>query len=313
VSGRPAAPGGHAAPRTIPRMATNTRARSRRPAAAAGRRGAPRPAAVVRPSLPPAELPYAAARQSTAGRLLLGAPVAVIALGVVLLGLGIVVAGAVVLGAVVLLVASGWVLGTPSRLVRLLGAHPAEPVADARYINVAEGLCVAHGLPLPELLVLDDSAANALTLGASEEHAHLIVTRGALASLDRMELEGLIAHELAHVKRGDTRASALAIRVIGPLLLCTGRSARPLRRVGDPTRELAADLLGAAMTRYPPGLRRALEKLNQAPNRAPARAGVGIVRLTAPFWCAPLDEGFDEAVVPGVLDLELRVAALAEL
>lgn len=265
-----------------------------------------------RPTLPPAELPYAHAARPFAGRLLLASPFGLALLGAVLLGLGAVAAGAAVLVVGLLLVLIGWRLGSPARLVAALGARPADAERDARYVNVVEGLCVAHGLTTPDMRVLDDPAPNAVMLG-NEERAYLVVTSGALSSLDRMELEGLVAHELAHLKRGDTKSLTLALRLLGPVALVTGGSGRLLRSVGDPTREFAADQLGAAMTRYPPGLRRALEQLGAADSRHPAAAGQGLLRLTAPFWCAPFDESPDRPVVAGVLDLSLRVDALAEL
>ncbi len=281
-------------------MASNKRRRNPAP-----RLTAPRPA------LPPLVPPFAQAAHPLSGRLLLALPAAVMLLGALLLGLGVVITGAVLVLVGVALLAYGAISGAPTRLVAALGAHPAG-AAEARYQNIVEGLCVAHGIATPALLVLEDPAPNAIVLGSSEQRAYLVVTRGALELLDRLELEGLVAHELAHLKRGDTRASSFAIRLLGPFA-ALGRSGRLLRRVGDPTREFGADQLGASMTRYPPGLRQALEKLERAPSTRPAALDERLVRLTAPFWCAPLDEERDAIAAAGVLDLELRAAALAEL
>ncbi|HVB06551.1 MAG TPA: M48 family metalloprotease [Acidimicrobiales bacterium] len=290
-------------------MSTDNRSRQRRRPAP---RGAPRSIPAPRPSLPPAVLPFATAARPLSGRLLLALPVVVVLVAIVAFALGIVLLGILLVVGAGVLLAAGARLGAPQRLVTALAGRPVSAAGDARLVNVVEGLCVAYGLATPSLLVLEDPAANAITLGSPRRGAYLVITSGALDRLDRLELEGLVAHELAHLKRGDTSAAGLAMRLLGPLAPLAGGS-RLLRRTGDPRREFGADQLGASMTRYPPGLRGALEKLAAAPSRRPAAVGERLARLTAPFWCAPLDEGPSLPVVAGVLDLELRAAALAEL
>ena len=272
----------------------------------------PRPVEARR-VLPPVPPPEAQAAASAAGAILLAAPLGVLMLGVVLLAIGLVVPGILVVLLALVVVLGGIFLARPARTLATLGGREAKPGENARLINVVEGLCVANGLSVPRLVVLDDPAANAIVLGISNDAATFVCTTGLLDLLDRMELEGLVAHELAHLKRGDTRSSGLAMSVLGLVALLLPHPSRLLRRIGDPRREVGADLLGASMTRYPPGLRQALEKLEAAPVIRPAALGARQARLTGAFWCAPLDQDPAVREQPGVFDLDLRASVLAEL
>lgn len=168
--------------------------------------------------------------------------------GLVVLGLAL---GVVVgLGAAFL---AHW-YGTAITL-RLSGAVAADPARYARLHNLVEGLCVASGLPKPDLYVIDDSAPNAFAAGRSSKHAVVVVTTGLLESLDRMELEAILAHELSHIKSRDIVVSTLAVTTVGlvaPSLVPTAVGAN---------REARADRSAVELTRFPPALISALEKL----------------------------------------------------
>ena len=82
-------------------------------------------------------------------------------------------------------------------------AKPADPVEYARLHNLVEGLCIAAGLPKPRLYVVDDDAPNAFATGRNPQHAAVAVTTGLLAKMNRVELEGVLAHELSHIKNYD--------------------------------------------------------------------------------------------------------------
>ena len=134
-------------------------------------------------------------------------------------------------------------------------ARPADPVEYARLHNIVEGLCIAGGLPKPRVYVIDDPAPNAFATGRNPRHAAVAVTTGLLENMTRVELEGIIAHELSHVKNYDILVSTLAVTLVGivvPPLVQLAVSRR---------RESLADVSGVALTRYPPGLISALEKL----------------------------------------------------
>jgi heat shock protein HtpX len=178
-------------------------------------------------------------------------------------------------------------------------AKPADAEQYQRLHNLVEGLCIASGLPKPRVYIVDDPAPNAFATGRDPKHAAIAVTTGLLEKMNRVELEGVVAHELSHVKNYDILVSTLAVTLVGAVALLTdmairmmwwngGRVARdgdrgdgnnPLALVGfallilspiiakamhatiSRRRETLADISACQMTRYPPGLISALEKL----------------------------------------------------
>jgi len=189
----------------------------------------------------------------------------------------------------------------------LTHAVPADPHTYARLYNLVEGLCIASGLPQPKLYVVNDPAPNAFATGRDPKHASLAVTSGLLEKMNRVELEGVLAHELSHVKNYDIMVSSIAVCLVGVIAalsdiglrwmvfggLMGGRGRNNNQGGGggnDPTqlimlglallvlilaplvallmqfavsrrREALADVSAVEMTRYPPGLISALEKL----------------------------------------------------
>ena len=94
-------------------------------------------------------------------------------------------------------------------------AKPADPTTYARLHNLVEGLCIASGLPKPRVYVIDDEAPNAFATGRDPKHAAIAVTTGLLEKMNRVELEGVIAHELSHIKNYDILVSTLAVTMVG--------------------------------------------------------------------------------------------------
>lgn len=179
-------------------------------------------------------------------------------------------------------------------------AKPADGPEYARYHNLVEGLCIAAGLPKPRLYVVDDPAPNAFATGRNPKHAALAVTTGLLATMNRVELEGVLAHELSHVRNYDILVTTIAVTAVGAVALMAdlgmrfmwfgGRSdrrdnndsgglglilvilsfallilapfaAQLMQFAMSRRRELLADASGVQLTRYPPGLISALKKL----------------------------------------------------
>jgi heat shock protein HtpX len=212
--------------------------------------------------------------------------------------------------AVVLAVLAVWVANATCERVTLrsIGATPSPPERDLRLHNLVEGLCVAAGLPKPRLHVVDDPALNACAVGRGPRTASVVVTRGLLESMDRIELEAVLAHELARVRDHDTLPATLAVVLVGFPALAgpIGRPFHPLVRAGmrrcvGPRRTFEADVAAVDLTRYPPGLIAALGRIQQEGSAVPS-ASVA----TAPLWIAPADGGDDPP-------LQVRIAALREL
>ena len=181
-------------------------------------------------------------------------------------------------------------------------ARPASVEEYPRLHNLVEGLCIAGGLPKPRIYVVDDPSPNAFATGRNPKHAAIAVTTGLLEKMNRVELEGVVAHELSHIKNYDILVSTLAVTMVGVIAIAAdmgmrflwfgmGRSrnnsndnnnggplailavlglaflvlspliARVMQAAVSRKRETLADVSGVELTRYPPGLISALEKL----------------------------------------------------
>jgi heat shock protein HtpX len=181
----------------------------------------------------------------------------------------------------------------------------ARPVTKEEYpylYNVVEGLAIAAGVPTPKCYVIDDTAPNAFATGRKPETAVICVTTGILQKLDRAELEGVIAHEMSHIKNYDIRLQTLVVVMAGVVALLSdwmlrsfwwggGRRRGRTRGSGGAAggvlvlvglalallspfiatiiqlavsrkREFLADASGAMLTRYPAGLASALRKIS---------------------------------------------------
>ncbi len=182
--------------------------------------------------------------------------------------------------------ASWW--GSEKVALAVSRAQPADPTEHARLHNLVEGLCIASGLPKPRIYVIDDPAPNALAIGRSPQHAAIAVTTGLLALMNRVELEAVLAHELSHIKNDDILVATLA--VTSPLR----------RRVVDRDCHALADVAAVQMTRYPPALISALEKLRDDTTVVQASS-----RATSHLWI--------EAPVDRHPPIDERIAALQEM
>jgi heat shock protein HtpX len=194
--------------------------------------------------------------------------------------------------------AAGAYLKSDAVALSVSRARPAEPEDYPRLHNLVEGLCAAAGLPKPDLFVIDDQAPNAFAIGRNPRHAAIVFTAGLVEKLNRMELEGVVAQELSHVKNYDILPSTLAVTLVAlPGALVPPLRARALRLAVGPRREALGDVSGVALTRYPPGLISALEKL-----RLDDTVVAPGSRATDHLW---LDSSME--------DVDERIAALREL
>lgn len=185
------------------------------------------------------------------------------------------------------------------------GAKLADKKTYFNFYTVVENLAMSQQLPMPRLYVIDDSAPNAFATGRDPKHAVICATTGIFEKLNRTELEGVMAHELSHIKNFDVRLMTIVAVMIGMLTLLGDMFFRVRIRGGKKggeiifflglffaimapivgqliqlaisrRREFLADSSGALITRYPEGLARALEKISadveplEAANRATA-------------------------------------------
>lgn len=104
-------------------------------------------------------------------------------------------------------------------ILSLSAARPADKKRDFHFYTASENLCLAAGLPMPQLYVIDDTALNAFATGRDPNHAVICATTGLLAKLDRTELEGVIGHELSHIGNYDTRLMSIVTVLVGLITL----------------------------------------------------------------------------------------------
>lgn len=192
----------------------------------------------------------------------------------------------------------------------LLSASRARQIQkpdNPKLFNVVEELTIAAGLPMPKIYIIEDSAPNAFATGRDPEHAAVAITTGLLEKLDRAELQGVMAHELAHIQNRDILYATLIGAMAGAIILVSEIFLRSLRFVRSSShsrgkgkqgggaaliivlgltlavlapiiarllqlavsrqREYLADASAALMTRYPEGLASALEKIARDPDK----------------------------------------------
>jgi len=104
----------------------------------------------------------------------------------------------------------------------VLAVSKAKPISQKDYphlFNVVEGLAIAAGIPKPRCYIIDDTAPNAFASGRNPKNAIICVTTGLLDKLNRVELEGVIAHEMSHIKNYDVLVQTLAVVMVGVIAL----------------------------------------------------------------------------------------------
>jgi heat shock protein HtpX len=187
-------------------------------------------------------------------------------------------------------------------IMAMTGAKQVTKKEFPHLFHAVEGLALAGGLPTPKCYVISDSALNAFATGKDPKHAAIAVTTGLMAKLNRQELEGVIAHEMSHIKHYDIRVMMLASILVGivaflsdlllrsmlfggggkrdndggvnwiaiviglALALLSPVVAIIIRQTISRKREFAADAGAVQLTRYPAGLANALKKIKGDPD-----------------------------------------------
>lgn len=209
--------------------------------------------------------------------------------------------------------------------------------------RLVENLCIADGIPMPKVHIIDDPAPNAFATGRDPSRSSIAFTTGLLERLDRTELEGVVAHELSHIKNYDIRVMTVVVVLVGVVavmadlfmriswhsrggdrkrdggvLLILGIVAivlAPLianlvKLAVSRRREYLADASGALLTRFPEGLARALEKISsyEAPMRR-ASSSTAHLFIANPFGRA----GWASQLASTHPPIEKRIAALRQM
>ena len=173
------------------------------------------------------------------------------------------------------------------------GAHEIQKKDNPRLFRIVENLAITEGLPMPKVYIMDDPAPNAFATGRDPNHASVAATTGLLDIMNDTELEGVMAHELGHVKNYDIRVSMYAFALVAvvsiladvilhmtwfsdndnksPIILILGiaaiviapMAAAAIQAAISRQREYLADATGAMTTRHPDGLASALEKIGK--------------------------------------------------
>ncbi len=202
-------------------------------------------------------------------------------------------------------------------------AQPLSKEEDPELYRLVENLAITAGMPTPKLYWIDSPALNAFATGRDPKHASVAVTRGLVNQLTRTELEGVLAHEMSHVRNYDIRFATLVAVFVGFLVILSdifmrslwwggGRRSRNDNREGGQLgtllavvgfvllivspivakliqlaisrqREFLADSSGAMLTRYPEGLASALEKISAGPALESAGHATAHLFITNPF------------------------------
>lgn len=174
------------------------------------------------------------------------------------------------------------------------GAHKIEQSDNPRLYRIVENIAITEGMPMPDVYIMDDAAPNAFATGRDPNNAAVCATTGLLQLMDDSELQGVMAHEMGHIKNYDIRVSMIAFAMvaviglladillrmtffrsddrstgqIGLLLAIAGAIMAPIaatliQLAISRQREYLADATGVMSTRYPEGLASALEKIGK--------------------------------------------------
>lgn len=181
-------------------------------------------------------------------------------------------------------------------VLRMTGAKPVTKAEAPELYNIVENLAITAGLPMPKVYIMEDPSPNAFATGRNPENAVVAVTTGLLSILDRNELEGVVAHEMAHIGNRDMLVMTVAVVLAGfvailadflsrafmfgggdnrersPIFLILGIAgiilapiaAQLIQLAISRKREYLADATAALLTRYPEGLASALEKISRS-------------------------------------------------
>lgn len=197
--------------------------------------------------------------------------------------------------AIILNIASYWY--SDKIVLSMVKARPVKKEDNPELYRLVENLSITAGLPMPKIYIMNEMQPNAFATGRDPEHGVVVVTEGLLNILEKSELEGVLAHELAHIGNRDILLSTVVVVLVGMVVIMTDMffriaffsdgdnknkgpmiiialilailaplMAQLMKLAISRKREFLADSSGALLTRYPDGLARALEKISKDPH-----------------------------------------------
>lgn len=228
--------------------------------------------------------------------------------------------------------------------IGMTGAVQIQKSDNPRLWNTVENLSISQGIPMPKVYIINDPAPNAFATGRDPEHAIVAATTGLLVLMDDNELEGVMAHELAHVKNYDIRVSTIVFGLVsaigiladfairaaffaggnnrdrgsaGAVLMLVGLVASLIAWLIGPIvsaavsrqREYLADASGVQITRYPDGLASALQKLGEY-GRPMRRASASMAHM---FLNDPIKPGFTERLFSTHPPIPKRIERITQM
>lgn len=213
----------------------------------------------------------------------------------------------VVIFSILLNIASYW--KSHDIVIKLTNAKPIKREDYFDYWNIVENLCIRLGVTMPSLYIIEDQSPNAFATGRSPKKSAIVVTRGLLEIMEKTELEGVLAHELAHIQNRDTLLMTSVVVLFGIVTIILdfllhsiiwggSREKHPIfivviiasyflipiilsliRLAVSRRREYQADTTAALYTRYPEGLASALEKIKNSSSKSMKNANTSTAHL----------------------------------
>ncbi|MFT4312617.1 MAG: M48 family metalloprotease [Candidatus Woesearchaeota archaeon] len=232
-----------------------------------------------------------------------------------------------------------------SVVIKLSGARPVTKQEYPHYFHTIEGLALAAGIPQPKAYVIDDPSLNAFAAGTDPKKAIVAVTTGLLKKANREQLEGVLAHEVAHIRNYDVRLMLVATIFVGIITLISevairmlifgggrnrggGKGGHPImiiigvifiilapifaylvKLAVSRKREFVADADGARLTRYPEGLASALELIKQDAEK-PTKFNKGMEHM---YFSNPVKKGFWKNLFSTHPDTDERIKRLRSM
>jgi|GEM_PF-5819596 len=254
--------------------------------------------------------PPSKAPQVFAALLVTSASILCVACGIFLGFFGL----AICLAVIACLVLVSRYLGSSKRFLVQMSAMKINDKIEPRIFGMLENLCLTAGVQMPEVYIIeDDICVNTLTLKLDGKRSAIVITTGVLLALERIELEAILATQVAMLRRKQDKTVSFMMKSFSLVILFSPSLMPFFIKLTDKNRAALCDQTAVLLTRYPPGLYRAFEKTNSLVT-IPKVLDNHFKDLSAPFWFIPLIEAkLNHADFIGILSVTDRMQMLTEM